>query len=723
MPEPHLIGPPVSTPADLKRSHGRGRELPEDLLRAASRRLGAASLLLAVLWVIGVIGGHLAARAIYPDSPRWRVFDVTDAIAAASVIVSLALYVYIRKMARDPRFLLDLGLMYMVFTAFALAVMFHLGGIPTSGMVLPEISWVGAVILIFAAIVPSTPRKMLIAGLIAASMNPILMLVSRAKGVWNFGPWHRVLLMHYPDFILVGAAVAISHVVTKLGQQVTKAREMGSYQLGELLGRGGMGEVYKATHRMLARPAAIKLIRTEMLGVVDEDAAKLAVTRFRREAEAAANLRSQHTVELYDFGVTDDGTLYLVMEFLDGMDLETLVRESGPLPASRVINILRQVCESLEEAHRTGLVHRDVKPANIHLGRVGLRHDFVKVLDFGLVKEVSNASVATSMATIAGQMALGTPAYMAPEMALGEPVDGRADIYALGCVAYYLLTGKLVFEAEKVFQMIANHLQSEPIPPSQRTDRPIPPELEDLILKCLAKDPSHRPKSAADLAQSLEWIPSDGWSEEQARLWWDARRDAGQAPARAAELVVPPPRSLSMQARLYSAALAAMLVLPGVLAAQQANPVADAFRDNAREQAKNLIAAAEEFPADKLSFKPTPAQMSVGDIIVHLSQGNDYLCGTIGGVKAPTRDKVAADAGKPALLARLRETFAFCDQALAPLTDANLSEQLPFFGGRKMSRAAVMTITTGDWADHYSQYAIYLRLNGLLPPTAKKPAM
>jgi uncharacterized damage-inducible protein DinB len=177
-----------------------------------------------------------------------------------------------------------------------------------------------------------------------------------------------------------------------------------------------------------------------------------------------------------------------------------------------------------------------------------------------------------------------------------------------------------------------------------------------------------------------------------------------------------------MQARIYSAALAAMLVLPSVLTSQQANPVADAFRENARESAKNLIAAAEEFPADKLGFKPTPAQMSVGDIIVHLSQGNDYLCGSIGGVKAPTRTKVAVTDGRDALLARLRETFAFCDQALTPLTDANLAEQLPFFGGRKLSRASVMTLTTGDWADHYSQAAIYLRLNGLLPPTAKKPA-
>jgi len=176
-----------------------------------------------------------------------------------------------------------------------------------------------------------------------------------------------------------------------------------------------------------------------------------------------------------------------------------------------------------------------------------------------------------------------------------------------------------------------------------------------------------------------------------------------------------------MHPRIYTA-IAVLLVLPRVASAQ-GNPVADAFRDNAKSAGKNLIAAAEEFPADKYGYKPTPSQMSVGEIVVHLIQGNDYLCGTIGGMKAPERTKIAATAGKDALVAQLRETFAFCDQALAPLTDANLGEQLPFFGGRKMSRAAVMTLTTGDWADHYSQYANYLRLNGMLPPTAKKPAM
>jgi hypothetical protein len=178
-----------------------------------------------------------------------------------------------------------------------------------------------------------------------------------------------------------------------------------------------------------------------------------------------------------------------------------------------------------------------------------------------------------------------------------------------------------------------------------------------------------------------------------------------------------------MQPRLYSAALAMTIALLPRVTAAQANPVADAFRDYASQSGKNLMAAAEEFPADKFAYKPTPAQMSVGDIAVRLAQGNDYLCGTIGGMKAPTRTKVAATDGKDALVARLKETFAFCDQALASVNDATLGEALPFFGGRKMSRAAVMTLTTGDWADHYSQYANYLRLNGMLPPTAKKPAM
>jgi len=356
-------------------------------------------------------------------------------------------------------------------------------------------------------------------------MNPVAMLIARAMGKWNFNPTDA-LLMHYPDYLLVGVAVVISHVVTSLGQQVAKAREMGSYQLGELLGRGGMGEVYKATHRMLARPAAIKLIRPEMIGAIDPADGHLAATRFRREAEAAANLRSPHTVELYDFGVTDDQTLYFVMELLDGLDLESLVRQHGPVPASRVVHILRQVCASLEEAHVRGLVHRDIKPANIHVGRLGLVDDFVKVLDFGLVKPIADGSVERSLTTQAG-LIIGTPGYMAPEIALSEKVDGRADLYALGCVAYYLLTGHQVFEGGSVMQVIAKHLQEAPVPPSQRVTFAVPPSLEQLVLACLAKKPEDRPQSAAELARRLAALDIAPWTDVQAHEWWAAHGEVG----------------------------------------------------------------------------------------------------------------------------------------------------------------------------------------------------
>jgi serine/threonine-protein kinase len=286
-----------------------------------------------------------------------------------------------------------------------------------------------------------------------------------------------------------------------------------------------MGEVYRATHRMLARPAAIKLIRPEVLAERHGSSADLAITRFRREAEAAANLRSPHTVELYDFGVTEDGTLYFVMELLQGMDLETLVQHEGPLPGKRVIHILRQVCESLEEAHANGLVHRDIKPANIHVGRVGLRQDFVKVLDFGLVKSVGSLAGEDSMATAAG-LTPGTPAYMAPEMALGEQVDGRADIYALGCVAYYLLTGSLVFEGAASFQVIAKHIQEPPVPPSHRTELEIDPALDRVVLSCLAKKPADRPQTAAELDRELADIETEPWSQEEANRWWRQHQPA-----------------------------------------------------------------------------------------------------------------------------------------------------------------------------------------------------
>jgi len=514
---PRLIRPPTeTTPAEA--GAARRRALPDDFLREASTRLGIMSLVAAALWVVGTILGRVAMRSMQVDEPTAFALTPGDAIAAVSVLASLLLFAYTRTANRDPQRTLDLGLAYMLLMALALGLTFHSGPIVPTLSVAPQISWIGAVILMFAAIVPSTRTKTLLAGLIAASMNPVGMLWARAQGYWDFGPTSNAFLMHYPDYLLVGVAVVISHVVTSLGRQVTKAREMGSYQLGELLGRGGMGEVYKASHRMLARPAAIKLIRPEMLGGDDPVAAERAVARFRREAEAAARLRSPHTVDLYDFGVTEDQTFYLVMEFLEGMDLESLVRQHGPMPAARVVHVLRQVCDSLEEAHARGLVHRDIKPANIHLGRVGCREDFVKVLDFGLVKTAASGP-AQSLATLEGVI-VGTPAYMAPEMAVGDRVDGRADLYALGCVAYYLLTGAHVFTGDTVLAVITQHLQAVPVPPSERAELPIPPRLEHLVLACLAKKPEERPQNARQLAQSLDTIDGMTWGEEEAARWW-----------------------------------------------------------------------------------------------------------------------------------------------------------------------------------------------------------
>ena len=502
----------------------------------ASRRLALMAMMAFALWIIANVLWHATFATFHPTapSPGFRAPDVITIVAAAA---SIGLWLFIRYTHKSPRFYLNLGLGYLVLTCFAIALVMH-WGLPAIQPLEPMISWTGVVILMFAAVLPVDPRKMLIAGLVGASMNPIGMALTHVHGLGTLEALKIGMLMHYTDFMLAGIAYVISRVVTRLGKQVTKAREMGSYQLGELIKRGGMGEIYKATHRMLARPAAIKLIRPETLGTEQGESAELAVKRFRREAEAAANLRSPHTVELFDFGITEDQTFYFVMELLDGVDLETLVREHGPLPPARVIHILKQACESLAEAHERGLVHRDIKPANIHLGTAGVRHDWVKVLDFGLVKSVHQEKMGDSLATAVGRTP-GTPAYMSPEMTLSESVDARADIYALGCVGYFLLTGKMVFDAGNAFQMIAMHIQNDPVPPSLRGNVQVPQALEAAILKCLAKKPDNRFSSVMELSKALDGARIPPWTEEQAAAFWKA----GQ-PVLAASLPAPSERAV-----------------------------------------------------------------------------------------------------------------------------------------------------------------------------------
>jgi serine/threonine-protein kinase len=290
-----------------------------------------------------------------------------------------------------------------------------------------------------------------------------------------------------------------------------------------------MGEVWRARHRLLARPAAIKLIRPlaapSMIG-------SEAVSRFEREAQAIASLRSPHTVDLFDFGIADDGTFYYVMELLDGLDAEKIVNRFGPMPAGRVIHVIRQVCHSLSEAESISLVHRDIKPANIMLCRYGEDYDFVKVLDFGIAKAIGAPANAEAMPTIAALTAehvvRGTPAFIAPEQVLGgHPVDHRADIYGIGCLAYWLLTGQLVFTGETPMQLLVRHAQATPDPPSARTELPIPKELDAIVLACLAKDPADRPQSARELAARLDALPvRSEWTPELARAWWETHQPA-----------------------------------------------------------------------------------------------------------------------------------------------------------------------------------------------------
>jgi serine/threonine-protein kinase len=311
-----------------------------------------------------------------------------------------------------------------------------------------------------------------------------------------------------------------ARVVYQLSTEVRRARELGSYRLEKKLGEGGMGEVWQARHRMLARPAAIKLIRPSTTGKTGPEVTQEAVRRFEREAQVIARLRSPHTVDLFDFGIAADGAFYYVMELLDGLDVDRLLRRFGPTPPERAIYLLRQICHSLSEAQSCGLVHRDIKPANIFVCQYGEDYDFVKVLDFGIVGAAHSPDESSTVQTRENDLK-GTPAFMAPEQAMGRPVDGRADIYATGCVAYWLLTGQYVFTADNAMGLLLQHAQTPPVPPSGRTELSIPPALDDLVLACLAKDPAHRPQSARELSLRLRELEvRHPWSQERAREWW-----------------------------------------------------------------------------------------------------------------------------------------------------------------------------------------------------------
>jgi eukaryotic-like serine/threonine-protein kinase len=507
---------PVTTPWRSIETGSSGGRLPEDLLQQTSQRLSTLCVVAAALWTIALFIANLlphgavgADRHPYP----WP----GNLIGGLAIAVAIAVFVYVRRSSNCQR-KLDLGLFFLVANAFAIGLLNEWSPSPFRA---PSVSWISVVILTYAMIAPSTPVRTLVAGLAAASMDPLGLLIADLRGLPTLAPAEMVVF-YWPNYAAAVLAVVPSQVLHRLGRQIRRAREAGSYELVELLGKGGMGEVWRAEHRLLARPAAVKIIRPEVLGAAGDAEIQLIIRRFQREAQATSVLCSPHTIDVYDFGVTSEGAFYYVMELLVGCDLESLVRRFGPLPADRTVHLLRQVCHSLAEAHRRDLVHRDIKPANIYVCRMGLDYDFVKVLDFGLVKFGGRKSMRTSMMTT-NHVTFGTPAYMAPEIILGESdVDRRADVYALGCLAYWMLTGHLVFEAENPMKMFVEHLQGKPVPPSERTELKVPPELDRLIMRCLEKDPADRPQDAEELFEMACGCKScTTWDQQAASRWWE----------------------------------------------------------------------------------------------------------------------------------------------------------------------------------------------------------
>ncbi len=511
-------------------------QLPADLLDASVRRLRVISLLYSAIFFLAAIFPNLLCQliALFDPTTMCRTLFFTSlrsiGLPVLSVLGGVAAFWFMRSDRPSATTKLHVGLAFQVLGSFGIALSEYQGVIAPMKYVGMEnivdsgrfgLSWVSAWVLMFTVVVPSPPRRALLTAALSVSSVPIAFALYSALGIntVRLGPMAFFFALVFPYILIVGMAWVSARVVYHLGTEVRRARELGSYRLVERLGEGGMGEVWRGEHRLLARPAAVKLIKPEVLGTVDGEHRRVTLKRFEREAQATAALCSPHTVDLYDFGVSDDGAFYAVIELLDGFDLDTLVRKFGPLPAERVVHLLSQVCDSLAEAHETGLIHRDVKPANIFVCRFGRATDWIKVLDFGMVKLPDDGGDAM----LTGEnVAGGTPAFMAPEQAISGIVDGRSDLYSLGCVAFWLLTGEPVFSGHTPIDTIVQHVKSAPAPPSERSEIPVPPALDSIILSCLAKSPDDRPQTAANLARSLETVPLEReWDSERSRAGWD----------------------------------------------------------------------------------------------------------------------------------------------------------------------------------------------------------
>ena len=492
------------------------RELHPHLLRLSSERLRAT------------YGGSAVALGVYVAC-GFALSATAPALAASfrvglpPLAVALLLSLAMLGLSRIPKLRDELayeaGYVYLFALCLLLGLFRHLGvGEPAA--LARHLSPVALPILAFGALIPATPKRALIAYGGAAAMDPLALVLGDPHAP---GLVAEAALAMLSPLVAAFAAYGISRVAHRLSEGIVKAREVGSYRLAERLGVGGMAEVWRAEHRMLARPAAVKLIRPAVLNEHGPVDTQRLLRLFLREARTTASLSSPHTISVYDFGITREGAFYYVMELLHGIDLQTLVTRFGAQPSERTAHFLAEACESLSEAHEKDFVHRDVKPANLFTCRLGGSVDFVKVLDFGLVLDRHP----TPEELEDEKRFVGTPAVMAPEMVrFHAPVDWRADIYALGCVGYFLLTGKRVFEAETRHDMLVMHAHQKPIVPSKRVELAIHPELEALVMACLEKNPNRRPQSARELRERLLALVFERpWSEERARLWWKTNLD------------------------------------------------------------------------------------------------------------------------------------------------------------------------------------------------------
>ncbi len=460
------------------------------------------------------------ARLLQPEVAESHELPLVRLNLYLSLGLSILVVIIERTGFLRPIALMYAGLVYQVLIALSISI-FENSLLWSGPEVVRGTSSITVWLIAFALLVPAPPLAASIFCLAAAAMGPAGHYLMTWLLDLPVAPANRLIVYYSPCFLTFLVAGLLNFRILRLEWAAAKAREMGSYQLIAPIAHGGMGEIWRGRHRLLKRDAAIKVIRPEFLISRSSRQAGAVRKRFEQEALAIASLRSPYTVAIFDFGATADGGFYYAMELLDGFDLERLVRVHGPQPAARVIQILRHACASLEEAHQRHMIHRDVKPTNMVLCRLGTTYDICKLLDFGLVKRVMGEDWSQMSA---GDIPAGTPAFMAPEAAMGaQDLDARVDIYGLGCVAYWLLTGHYVFEEPSMGASLVAHIQKQPVPPTQRAVVKIPAELERIVLQCLEKNPDARPASASELDRLLAACPVDTpWTRQDAERWWQA---------------------------------------------------------------------------------------------------------------------------------------------------------------------------------------------------------